>query len=242
MTARHNLRPSDLPPLRVHHLFYFLAVAAFAAAMHRGVKPVVGPNVLGRELAEMTYWLAAALGASLWGLGACWCMRGWRFLVQPGPWLVAASLVETGYLERLAAACDLLVFGRAGRLAAWLRESWEMHWWSVAPLAILGTIVLGMAALSSRRTAFGPLWRVLLALVGVQLLACAFLGPWNTDFGRWQGWRLSTWEARSRGTAAIAAAAVMHDRTLGRRRHWSHALSVALWMAMQLGRNLAQGD
>jgi hypothetical protein len=242
MTARHNSRKSDLPPLRIHYLLYFLAVAAFAAAMHRGVKPVVGPDALGRELAEMTYWLAAALGASVWALGACWCMRGRRFLIQPGPWLVAASLVETGYLGRLAAASELLVLGRAGPVAAWLRESWETHWWSVAPLAILGAIVLGVSASPSRRTAFGPLWRVLLALVGVQLLACAFVGPWNTELGRWQGWRLSTWEARSRAAAAIAAAAVMHDRTRGRRRHWSHALSVALWMAMLLGRNLALGD
>ena len=46
-----------------------------------------------RELEEMTYWLGSALGASLLALGGVWCTRGWRFMRQPGPWLVAATLV-----------------------------------------------------------------------------------------------------------------------------------------------------
>ena len=36
--------------------------------------------------------------------------------------------------------------------------------------------------------------------------------------------------------------AVLHDATLGRRRHWSHALCVALWLAMQLGRHAALSE
>ncbi len=243
MTLRTAARKSDLPPLRVHHLFYFLAVAAVAAATHRGVRPFAGPQPLTRELAEMTYWLGAALGVSLWALGAFWCTRGWRFLRQPGPWLVAAAVVETGYLARLAKALETLLLGHPGPLAAELRDHWYAHTWSLAPLAIVGLLLIGVAVLPSRVTAFGPLWRVLVILVGVQLLACVFVGPWTTDLGRWQGWRLSTWHTRSRGAVALAAAAVVHDHVLvRRRRHWSHSLSVALWIAMQLGRNLALSD
>jgi hypothetical protein len=217
-------------------------VAAVAAAMHRGVAPFEGPPSMVRELEEMTYWLGSALGASLWGLGAWWCTRGWRFLRQPGPWLVAATLVETDFALRLATACEALLVGGEGPVAAALRDHWYLEPWSLAPLMIVGTLVLGVAALPSRVTAFGPMWRVLLALMGLQALACALTGPWVTQLGRWQGWRLMTWPSRSRGAVALAVAGIVRDGTLHRRRHWSHTVSVALWIAMQLGRNLALSD
>ena len=242
-TVRPAGRTTHLPPLRVHHLLGLLAVAAVAAALQRGVRESAGPQPLPRELAEMTYWLGAALGTSLWGLGLWWWARGEPFLRQPGPWLLAASIVETGFLGRLAGSVELLVVGPFGPLAQELARHWNGRWWSLIPMVVVGALLLVGAALPSRLTTFGPLWRVLLAMVGLQLLACAALGPWPTSQGRWQGWRLSTWTARARGSAALAVAAAVHDGTIARRRrHWSHTVAVALWLAMQLGRNLATGD
>jgi hypothetical protein len=241
MTSTLSATKSDLPPLRVHHLLYFLGVAAFAAATLRALRPIAPPT-LGRELEEMAYWLGASLGASLWLLALCW-RPGWRgFLLQPGPWLLLEAILETGFFSRLTVVVDLQSHLRRGPVAAALHEHWHGRPWSLMPLAVVGIALLGVAALPSRYTRSGPLWRALLALMGVQALACVFIGTATTELGRWQGWRLSTWQARSRGAAALAAAAVIHDHTLGRPRHWSHALATALWIAVLLGRNLSLGE
>jgi hypothetical protein len=230
---------SDLPPLRVHHLFYFLGVAAVASAMHHGAQLQPAPESLVLELQEMASWLGAALGASMWALGLWWCMRGRGFLVQPGPWLLAASLIEIEFPARLATVCERLLIGADGAVAAFLREHWYAEGWSRIPAFVVGALMLGAAGLPERRSAFGPIWRVLLAFVGVQTVVGVFVGPWTTELGRWQGWRLVTWETRTRGAVALAAAAILRDATWGRRRHWSHALCIALWIAMQLGRHAA---
>ena len=229
-----TFQAAELPPLRIHHFLTCTAIIAAFMSFYQTFAGRLDHSELG---IDQNYLVIRGI---LEGVIVTACSYGiyWR-------WLSYRFFGEVGHWFLLLKACniilDFFVFFYM-TLFVWILRGWfEMDVvvasipWVMHSYQIVGLVILWFGA---RRATDTPAWRrFVISIILFKILYLGWYGLYlitNSLWGTVAGERDLVVGIANYGFPAVWIGFCLHalwvDRSMGKKRHWSHWLGIAAWM------------